>query len=108
MRHMTYGDFTWKNFWSILIGIALSVIIFLFSFVLPAYIEYRTRPETGLEDMAATYMIYTAVSALLFYVALQHNLWFNKKSTFIKDVLAVAIGLNCILWGFMFIMSFPK
>ena len=105
MRQITYDNFTWKNLWSILIGVALSVIIFLFSFVLPAYIEHKTQPETEIEDMYTTYMIYTVISAILFFVAIKLNIWFSKKSTFGRDILAVAIGLNCVLWGFMFIAS---
>lgn len=101
-------DLTWKKVWSILIGLALSVTIFLFSFVLPAYLEYKAQTETGLKNMHATYMIYTAISVSLFYVAIKLNLWFSKKSNFGMDVLAIAIGCNCMLWWLMFFMSFPK
>ena len=101
-------DINWRNTIAVLLGLAGAVIIFLFSFVLPAYFEYTARNETKLEGMYATYMIYTVISVALFAVAWLKNLWSSQKSTFARDVGATAIGFNCLLWGFMFIMSLPK
>ena len=98
----------WRNVMAFLTGFACTLLIFFFSFVLPAFLEYKTGPETGLNDMYATYMIYTVISAALFVVAWLKNLWFSQKSTFVRDVGAIAIGLNSMLWGFMFIMSLPN
>jgi len=102
---MTYDNFTWKNLLSILIGMALTVFIFLSSFVLPAHLEYKLRPETSTEDMHRAFVVYTIISGVLFYLAIKLNLWFKKESTFGEDILAIAIGLNSIPWGFMFIAS---
>lgn len=103
MKNIFHSDFTWKELWSTLFGLALAILIFFGAFLLPAYIEYMAREESQIQDMYGSYTIYTIVSWALFFFAIRKNFWYHQNRTFVTDALAIAIGFNCVLWGLIFI-----
>lgn len=101
MKNIFHPDFTWKKLWSTIFGLALAILIFFGAFLLPAFLESMIRLE--FEDLKGAYTVYTGISAILLGMAIRLNLWFSNKSTFVRDALAIAIGANCMIWGFTFI-----